>query len=316
MPLPPSPAGRYAPSPSGDLHLGNLRTALLAWLYARSTGRRFLLRVEDIDTQRSSAEAARRQCADLEALGLHHDGAVLYQHDRFPAYEDALRQLHRRGLLYECYCSRRDIREAARAPHTPPGMYPGTCRDLDEEERDERRRHLRQNGRVPALRLRAATREWTITDMVYGQVSGAVDDVIVRRGGSGTVDWAYNLAVVVDDAYQGVDQVVRGDDLLFSAPAQAYLAHELGVPQPHYAHVPLVLNEKGERLAKRDGAVTLRQLATVGMGPRKVLHLLAESLGLPPKDSPDALLPHFDPAVIPREPWIWRMPQDPERISP
>lgn len=283
---------------------------------ARGSGRRFVLRVEDIDTQRSSAEAARRQCEDLEALGLRHDGAVLYQHDRFPAYEEALDTLRRRGLLYECYCSRRDIREAARAPHTPPGIYPGTCRDLGEEERAERRRRLRENGRVPALRLRAQAREWSVTDILYGHVSGPVDDVIVRRGGSGAVDWAYNLAVVVDDAYQDIDQVVRGDDLLMSAPAQAYLAHELGFPQPTYAHVPLVLNEEGRRLAKRDGAVTLRELGQQGMSPREVLHLLAESLGLPPKDSPDALLPHFDPARIPREPWIWRTPPSPGRTCP
>ena len=128
-------AGRYAPSPSGDLHYGNLRTALLAWLWARSTGRDFRMRVDDIDTQRSSAISAERQLADLAALGIDWDGDVLYQHDRFDAYANALRHLEQRGLVYECYCSRREIQEASRAPHAVPGSYPGTCRLLDDATR-------------------------------------------------------------------------------------------------------------------------------------------------------------------------------------
>ncbi|MDU7102728.1 MAG: tRNA glutamyl-Q(34) synthetase GluQRS, partial [Corynebacterium sp.] len=248
-------AGRYAPSPSGDLHFGNLRTALLAWLFARSTGRRFVVRVEDIDKQRSSQESAERQLTDLRALGLDWDGEVIYQHDRDAAYEQALAQLP----TYECYCSRKDIREASRAPHAIPGQYPGTCRHLTEDQRAAKRAELAAQNRKPALRLLADVSTFTIHDALHGTYTGEVDDFILRRGGQDT-GWAYNLAVVVDDAYQGIDQVVRGDDLLSSAPRQAYLASLLGIEPPEYIHVPLVLNESGERLAKRDGAVTMREM--------------------------------------------------------
>ena len=219
-----SPAGRYAPSPSGDLHLGNLRTALLAWLYARSSGRRFLVRVEDIDTQRSSRESARRQLEDLATLGLDWDGEVICQQDRYAAYEEALAQLP----TYECYCSRKDIREASRAPHAIPGQYPGTCRNLTEDQRAAKRAELAAQNRQPALRLLADVPTFTIHDALHGTYTGDVDDFILRRGGQDT-GWAYNLAVVVDDAFQGIDQVVRGDDLLSSAPRQAYLASLLGI---------------------------------------------------------------------------------------
>src|SRR5699024_2151630 len=144
-------AGRYAPSPSGDLHFGNLRTALLAWLYARSTNRQFFMRVEDIDQQRSTPESAQRQLEDLDQLGLEGDGEVIYQQDRYGIYEKALAKLPH----YECYCSRKDIQEAASAPHVIPGQYPGTCRDLSDEERVEKRALLGRASRVPALRLRS-----------------------------------------------------------------------------------------------------------------------------------------------------------------
>ena len=231
-------AGRYAPSPSGDLHYGNLRTALLAWLWARSTGRDFRMRVDDIDTQRSSATSAERQLADLAALGIDWDGEVLYQHDRFDAYANTLRHLEQRGLVYECYCSRREIQEASRAPHAVPGSYPGTCRLLDDATRAQRRADLAAVGRVPALRLRADVTQWTVHDFFAGNYTGDVDDMVLRRGGQAP-DWAYNLAVVVDDAFQGVDQVVRGRDLLSSAPRQAYLAGLLGIEAPEIgrAHV-------------------------------------------------------------------------------
>lgn len=162
-----APAGRYAPSPSGDLHFGNLRTAVLAWLFARQTGRNFYLRVEDIDSERSSAESAQRQIEDLQMLGLDFDPPVMYQHDRGDAYADALSRLD----TYECYCTRRDIREAASAPHAQPGMYPGTCRDLSEEQRAFRRSELHAEGRLPAIRLRAHVREWTVHDFYQGEYS-------------------------------------------------------------------------------------------------------------------------------------------------
>ena len=302
-----NPAGRYAPSPSGDLHLGNLRTALLAWLYARSSGRRFVVRVEDIDTQRSSRESAARQLEDLAALGLDWDGEVIYQQDRYAAYEEALSQLP----TFECYCSRKDIQEASRAPHAIPGQYPGTCRALSRDTRAAKRAELAAQNRVPAIRLRAEATDYTIHDALVGEYTGEVDDFILRRGGQRPadptqgMDWAYNRAVVVDDAYQGVDQVVRGDDLLSSAPRQAYLAHLLGYDEPEFVHVPLVLNPEGKRLSKRDGAVTLRQLLEEpGRGPGDVVKLLARSLGYEASTAPE-LLAKFRPEELPREPYTW-----------
>lgn len=302
-----SPAGRYAPSPSGDLHLGNLRTALLAWLYARSSGRRFLVRVEDIDTQRSSRESAQRQLEDLAALGLDWDGEVIYQQDRYAAYEAALAQLP----TYECYCSRKDIQEASRAPHAIPGQYPGTCRALSDDERAAKRAELAAQNRVPAIRLLADVSSFTIHDAFAGEYTGEVDDFILRRGGQPPadpnqgMDWAYNLAVVVDDAFQGVDQIVRGDDLLSSAPRQAYLAHQLGYPEPEFVHVPLVLNAEGVRLSKRDGAVTLRQLLEGhGRDAGDVVKLLAQSLGYE-ASSVQELCEQFQPEKLPREAFVW-----------
>ena len=299
-----APAGRYAPSPSGDLHFGNLRTAVLAWLFARQTGRNFYLRVEDIDSERSSAESAQRQIEDLQMLGLDFDPPVMYQHDRGDAYADALSRLD----TYECYCTRRDIREAASAPHAQPGMYPGTCRDLSEEQRAFRRSELHAEGRLPAIRLRAHVREWTVHDFYQGEYTGPVDDVILKRGGrvdqAQAGDWAYNLAVVVDDGYQGVDQVVRGDDLLFSAPAQAYLSDRLGLTVPVYIHVPLVVGPEGRRLAKRDGAVTLREMLA-GKSVEDVVSQIAESLGYVGVSSVQKLREVFDPVQLSRQPWSW-----------
>lgn len=282
-------AGRYAPSPSGDLHVGNLRTAVLAWLFARSTGRAFVLRVDDLDRVRPGAEE--RQLADLASLGLDWDGPVLHQTDRLDAYTAAVDELGERGLTFECFCTRREVLEAPTAPHHPPGAYPGTCRELTAAERDERRQH-----RPAALRLRAGVDTWTVHDTLHGEVAGAVDDLVLRRGDGVP---AYNLTVVLDDAHQHVDQVVRGDDLLSSAPRQAYLAQLLGLPAPEYTHVPLALNADGARLAKRDGAVTAAELRDRGID---VLAMIAESLGLPP--SLDAMLEQFDPAGLPREPWV------------
>ena len=295
-------AGRYAPSPSGDLHLGNLRTAVLAWLMARTTGRRFLLRIEDLD--RVQEGAASRQLADLEALGLDWDGEVLLQSTRREAYEDAVARLRSEGRVYECFCTRREIREAASAPHGAPGAYPGTCRKLSEQDRAQRRRE-----RPAALRLAAQVREWTVTDRWAGQHTGTVDDLILLRNDGLP---AYNLAVVVDDAFQGVDQVVRGDDLLSSAPRQAHLAHLLGLPEPKYAHVPLAVNPDGRRLAKRDGAVTLRELAAHGVGVPEVLRMIAVSLPLPSRstsgglrlpETPQQMLEVFSPEHLQHAPW-------------
>jgi len=286
-------AGRFAPSPSGPLHLGNLRTAILAWLFARSTQRDFLLRIEDLDRVRSGAEAA--QLAELESLGLEFDGPLLRQSERLPIYFDAVEQLKKRDLLFPCFCSRKDIAEAASAPHAAPGAYPGTCRDLSPAEREAKAKE-----RPAALRLRAEVTEFSVHDQLAGDYMGVVDDfVLIRNDGAP----AYNLAVVVDDALSGIDQVVRADDLLSSAPRQGYLATLLGYDVPEYAHVPLALNAKGQRLAKRDGAVTLEEITEHGVHPADVVAILLESLGLP-STSLQAALEAFDPVNLPREPWI------------
>ncbi|UUO02332.1 tRNA glutamyl-Q(34) synthetase GluQRS [Mycolicibacterium novocastrense] len=285
-------AGRFAPSPSADLHIGNLRTAILAWLFARSTGRRFVMRVDDLD-DRTFADIGRRQLEDLAAIGLTWED-VEWQSEHPERYDVAIATLAGRGLLYECYCSRKDIAQAPRAPHAPQGAYPGTCRDLTDAERATRRA---ETGRPPALRLRTDAIVHTVHDLLHGDYTGIVDDFVVRRGDGVP---AYNLAVVVDDAARGVDQVVRGDDLLPSSPRQAYLARMLGYAEPVYAHVALVLNEDGARLAKRDGAVTLAEV-----GVPRALAQISESLGWRARDV-DGMLAEFDPAALPRTPWIYR----------
>ncbi|CAN5285961.1 tRNA glutamyl-Q(34) synthetase GluQRS [soil metagenome] len=285
-------AGRYAPSPSGDLHLGNLRTALLAWLFARSTSRAFVLRVEDLDRVRLEAEE--RQIADLRAIGLDWDGPIVRQSERLDRYARAVASLQERGLTYECFCTRREIADAASAPHAPPGAYPGTCRELSDSDRERLRLQ-----RSSALRLRADMGEFAVQDVFEGQYVGVVDDFVLVRG-DGTP--AYNLAVAVDDGEQGIDQVVRGNDLLSSAPRQAYLAGLLGIAAPTYVHVPLALNERGERLAKRDGAVTLDDLRSQGVSARNAYALITESLGLP-DIPPQDLVAVFDPAALARTPW-------------
>lgn len=297
-------AGRYAPSPTGDLHFGNLRTALLAWLFARTTGRDFFIRVEDVDTQRSSSESAERQLEDLQALGITWDQAPEYQQDKFDNYQRILDRLPH----YECYCSRKDIQEAVSAPHAIPGQYPGTCRTLSDAERAAKREELKAQGRVPSLRLKAEVSQWTVHDFYAGEYTGDVDDMILRRGGNANQgqDWAYNLAVVVDDASRGIDQVVRGDDLLPSAPRQAYLAHLLGYEPPEYVHVPLVLNAEGKRLAKRDGAVTLRDMRAQGVSDADVVEKLGESIGIAGARTVADMVERFDPRLLSREPYVWR----------
>lgn len=284
-------AGRFAPSPSGDLHVGNLRTGLLAWLFARRSGRGFLMRIEDLDRVRVGAE--QRQLADLRAIGIEWDEPVVRQSERLDVYAAAIDRLRADELVYECFCTRREIQDAPSAPHHPPGAYPGTCRDLSEAERDARRAE-----RPAALRLRAEINTYAVEDVLRGMVEGAVDDIVLVRNDGVP---AYNLAVVVDDAAQGIDQIVRGDDLLSSAPRQAYLASLLGAPQPTYAHVPLALNADGKRLAKRDGAVTLADLAARGMDAHDVQEMILASLGMTSLDD-------FDPATLPLDPWIFVQP--------
>jgi glutamyl-tRNA synthetase len=275
--------GRYAPSPTGDLHLGNARTALLAWLWARGAGGRFLLRFEDLDTARVRPGCAREQSDSLAWLGLDWDGAPIAQSERIPLYESALESLRRSGVLYECFCSRADVRRAASAPHGPDGpVYSGRCRHLSENERAERR----LLGREPSLRVR---------------MQGRSGDIVVRRG-DGVV--AYQLAVVVDDADQGVTHVVRGADLAESTARQLELYRLLALePVPRHAHVPLLLGPDGERLAKRHGPIGLGELRARGADPRALTGWLAHSAGLIEEAapcSPAELVGRFDPAALPR----------------
>lgn len=313
-------AGRFAPSPSGDLHVGNLRTAVLAWLWAKATGRRFKLRIEDLDRVRSGA--ADSQIADLTALGLMWDAPVMYQSTRLDVHRRAIDYLVEQGLVFECYCSRRDIREVASAPHRPPGHYPGTCLNLSDAERGRRRAALAESGRRPALRLRAPMDEWTIHDELYGEVRAPVDHFVIQRS-DGTP--AYNLAVVLDDAAQGVDQVTRGDDLLSQASAQGALADMLGIDQVNFVHVPLALAAgTGQRLAKRDGAVTLSDLRKLGWTVSDVIEWIGESLGVRGARSINDLSDALDLSALralPRDPWMVTPPsqikQNPDRwIAP
>jgi glutamyl-tRNA synthetase len=288
--------GRFAPSPTGSLHIGNLRTALLAWLFARSAGARFLMRVEDLDTGRVRPHFEAEQLADLEAIGVDWDGAVVRQSERAALYAEAIEHLAADGLVYRCWCTRAEIREAVSAPHEalPEGAYPGTCRRLTAAEIALRE----ASGRPPALRVRADGARVAFTDRIAGEVTGVVDDFVVRRNDGA---FAYNLAVVVDDADQGVGEVVRGADLLDSTPRQLWLGARLGLPAPRHAHVPLMLGPDGARLAKRHGAVTLADRAALGESPAAVRGTLAAGVGLAaPGEQPSMaqLLERFDPAAL------------------
>jgi glutamyl-tRNA synthetase len=280
--------GRFAPSPTGTLHLGNLRTALLAWLFARSAGSRHLVRMEDLDTARVRPGSAEEQLADLAAIGIDWDGEVVFQSQRLELYEAAIERLRTAGRVYECFCTRAEIRAAASAPHgpLPEGAYPGTCLRLTAAELAERR----AAGRPPALRVRAEAARLAFVDGVMGPQEGVVDDFVVRRNDGAP---AYNLAVVVDDAEQGIGEVVRGADLVDSTPRQLLLYRLLGLPAPAYAHVPLVLGPDGARLAKRHGDVTLREVE-----PAAARAWMLRSLGLPEDQSPG----EFDRAALPSEP--------------
>lgn len=291
---------RYAPSPTSDLHLGNLRTALAGWLLTRVVGGTWLMRIEDLDAARVRAAdgAAIRQLADLRALGLVWDEGVVTQSQRHDAYRDALAVLQDR--TYECFCTRKEIEQAASAPHGDGHRpYPGTCAGLSAAERARRREQ-----RPAAIRVRAEGARFTIRDRFAGEVTGEVDDFVLVRG-DGTP--AYNFAVVVDDLFQGVSQVTRGADLLSSAPRQAWLAAELGGRPPDYAHIGLVTNRDGVRLAKRDGAVTRADLHGLGWSDADIVAELTASLGLGRHATPAGALAGM-PGPLPeafRSPVTW-----------
>jgi glutamyl-tRNA synthetase len=285
------------------LHVGNLRTALLAWLFARSAGARFLVRIEDLDRSRVRPGVQEIQLRDLRAIGLDWDGPVVRQSERMALYKDAIAGLDDDGHLYPCYCTRAEIRASASAPHgiSAADRYPGTCRELTAKERAERE----ASGRPPALRVRAEDACIAFEDRLLGRYEGEVDDFVVRRNDGVP---AYQLAVVVDDATQGVGEVVRGADLLDSTPRQILLYRLLDLKVPTYANVPLVLGPDGRRLAKRHGAVTLADRNALGESPREVLAWIARSLGLAApgeRPAPADLLARFVPISLPLEPTFW-----------
>lgn len=304
--------GRYAPSPSGTLHLGNLRTALLAWLCARAAGGAFILRVEDLDVPRTRPGSATQLFTDLRWLGITWDEGPdcggrygpYTQSMRAALYAAALARLRARDLVYPCYCSRAELRDASQIASAPHGgddapRYPGTCRTLSARERQRRE----AEGRRPALRFRVPDTAITYFDGLAGQcserVSETVGDFVVRRS-DGII--AYQLAVVVDDALMDITQIVRGADLLPSTARQLALYDALGYPRPtEYLHVPLVLDGTGARLAKRDASAGVAALRAAGRSAPEVLGALAASSGFWPPDtpaSPSDLLAAFTPARI------------------
>ena len=243
------------------------------------------------------------QLDDLRVLGLDWDGPVVRQSERMELYEEAISRLDGDGSLYPCYCTRAEIRAAISAPHgiSAADRYPGTCRELTAKERSDRE----ATGRLPALRVRAEGARLAFEDRLLGRQKGEVDDFVVRRNDGMP---AYQLAVILDDAEQGIGEVVRGADLVDSTPRQLLLARLLGVPEPRYAHVPLVLGPDNRRLAKRHGSVTLADRASLGESPREVRAWMAQTLGLVETgESPtlDELLARFGPETLPKEPTVW-----------
>ena len=295
--------GRFAPSPTGAQHVGNARTYLIAWLSARSQGGRVVLRIEDIDTWRNKPGAVEQALDDLRWLGLDWDGEAMIQLQRLSVYREALNRLQAENRVYPCTCSRTDILLAASAPHAAEQggpTYPGTCA-----------------GRVPAdaealarpyaWRFRA-TESPRFRDAFRGEVR-----IDLSREGGDFVVWrnddmpAYQLAVVVDDAAQGVTEVVRGDDLLSSTPRQLLLYQALERTPPQFVHVPLVVGPDGKRLAKRHGDTRMSQLREHGVAPEALVGLLAWSCGWQARPRPISareLLPRFDLHAIPPGPFV------------
>lgn len=289
--------GRFAPSPTGRMHLGNVFSALLSWLSARRKGGQWLLRIEDIDPQRSRQEYADMLMRDLEWLGLTWDGTPIYQSRRSGIYEEYYEKLRATGLTYPCYCKRSDIL-ATQAPHESDGrvVYKGTCRPA--------------NGYVPvadsrcdaAIRLMVPDDKVTFADGHYGiqtvDMQRQVGDFIIRRKDKA---WAYQLVVVIDDALTGVNEVVRGRDLLLSSPQQMYVADLLGFSAPTFIHLPLLCNKAGQRLSKRDKSLDMEALR-LSHDARSIIGTLAYAAGIIPQAesiSATELLPLFEWDKVP-----------------
>ena len=303
--------GRFAPSPTGELHLGNAWAALLGWLWARAEGGAFLLRIEDLDRARLRPGAVETLLADLDWLGLDFDEPPAIQSERTALHDRALETLRAQGRVYPCFCSRTEVARAASAPHGPADdgpLYPGTCATLDEAARG-----ARASARPPAWRFRPTPGVTRVNDLLRGavlqDVAAAVGDFVVRRN-DGVA--SYQLAVVVDDAASGITHVLRGEDLLGSTPRQLQLGCALGLPTPRYAHVPLLLGPDGKRLAKRAGPPSLAELRRAGVPGARVVGLLARwaTLGDGDPVEPVALVPAFSLDRLPRQP----VSVDPEQV--
>ena len=268
------PVGRFAPTPSGRMHMGNVFAALIAWLSVRSRDGEMVLRMEDLDTQRTSAEFARLLREDLAWLGLTYDRETLPQSQRSETYDRYFEILREKGLLYPCYCTRSQL-HSVNAPHLSDGtyVYPGTCRNLTDAQRAA-------FDRAPAWRVAVPDREWFLTDRVQGDyrlnLATQCGDMVVRRADG---VYVYQLAVTVDDGEAGVTEVVRGMDLLSSAPRQMYLRELFGFPHPAYGHVPMLLAPDGRRLSKRDRDLDLGELRKF-VKPQRVIGTLAHAAGL------------------------------------
>lgn len=302
--------GRFAPSPSGQMHLGNAWTALLAWLASRSQGGSVVLRLEDLDPDRSRADYAAGIMEDLQWLGLDWDEGPdregpygpYSQSNRRHLYQEAVERLRQQGLVYECYCSRAEL-HITEAPHAGEAewVYPGTCRCLSPEQR----RGKIYSGRRPALRLAVPDQTLTFTDGLYGEVRqhlpSACGDFVIRRSDG---VHAYQLAVVVDDGLMRIDQVVRGQDLLASTPRQLLLYRLLGLQPPAFAHVPLLIAPDGHRLSKRQRSLSLAALRQAGVQAERIIGYLGWKAGLLERDQSAAaadLLRRFSLDRIPRQ---------------
>ena len=265
------PVGRFAPTPSGRMHLGNVFAALIAWLSVRSRDGEMVLRMEDLDTQRTSGEFAQVLREDMAWLGLDYDRETLPQSQRSDVYDRYFDMLKERGLLYPCYCTRSQL-HGVNAPHLSDGtyVYPGTCRNLTDPPA----------GRLPSWRVMVTDKLWTVEDKCQGhyELNLATDcgDMVVRRADG---VYVYQLAVTVDDGEAGVTEVVRGMDLLSSAPRQMYLQELFGFPHPEYGHVPMLLAPDGRRLSKRDKDLDLGVLRS-RISPEQLIGALAYAGGL------------------------------------
>lgn len=275
--------GRFAPSPTGRMHLGNMFSALLSWLSAKSKNGQWLLRIEDIDPQRSRMEYAKLLMDDLQWLGLTWEGEPVFQSQRTDIYEHYYNMLKQQGLTYPCYCTRADLL-ATQAPHESDGrvVYPGTCRPKKVEGRGLKV----EGGRPAATRLMVADEDVSFTDGHYGtqtvNMAHHVGDYIIRRKDGA---WAYQLAVVVDDGLMGVSEVVRGRDLLLSSPQQISLSRTLGFTPPQFIHLPLLINDAGQRLSKRDSSLDMGVLRQHYTAP-ELIGRLAYYAGLLPDPQP------------------------------